>query len=140
MTSHKTNPKLYLSLSILLYTDTRPNCFRINRTLLTIGLFANGDFRNGDFGNGDCDLTPFADTARGKVCDFAFLTSSGGKFYEFFMTVAQAIPPLTVKNNTCALIRVCALNRKNTVLVVPGGKVKSEKHASIFLVMKLDSC
>ena len=23
----------------------------------------------------------FADTARGKVCDFAFLTSSGGKFF-----------------------------------------------------------
>ena len=40
----------------------------------------------------------FADTARGKVCDFAFLTSSGGKLYEFFMTFALAIPPLTVKN------------------------------------------
>ena len=26
----------------------------------------------------------FAHFARGKVCDFAFLTSSGGKFYEFF--------------------------------------------------------
>ena len=36
----------------------------------------------------------FAYSARGKVCDFAFLTSSGGKFYEFFMTIALAIPPL----------------------------------------------
>ena len=34
-------------------------------------------------------------SARGKVCDFAF---SGGSFYEFFMTIALAIPPLTVKN------------------------------------------
>ena len=49
----------------------------------------------------------FADTARGKVCDFPFLTSYGGKFYEFFMTVALAIPPLTVKNRPCALIRAC---------------------------------
>ena len=57
----------------------------------------------------------FADTARGKVCDFAFLTFSRGKFYEIFMTVALAIPPLTVKNSPCALIRACALNRKNTV-------------------------
>ena len=56
-----------------------------------------------------------ADTARGKVCDFAFLTSSGGKFYEFFMTVALAIPPLTMKNRPCALIQACALNWKNTV-------------------------
>ena len=39
----------------------------------------------------------FADTARGKLCDFAFFTSSWGKFYEFFMTVALAIPPLTLK-------------------------------------------
>ena len=31
----------------------------------------------------------------------------GGKFYKFFMTVALAIPPLTVKNRPCALIRSC---------------------------------
>ena len=31
------------------------------------------------------------------------------------MTVALAIPPLTVKNRPCALIWACALNRKNTV-------------------------
>ena len=37
--------------------------------------------------------------ARGKECDFAFLTSSGGKFYKFFMTIALAIPPLNVKKN-----------------------------------------
>ena len=35
---------------------------------------------------------------RKGICDFAFLTSSGGKFYEFFMTIALAIPPLTLKN------------------------------------------
>ena len=58
----------------------------------------------------------FADTARGKVFDFAFLTSSGGKFYKFFTTFALAIPPLTVKNRPCALIWACALNRKNTVV------------------------
>ena len=34
----------------------------------------------------------FADTARGKVCNFAFLTSSGGKFYEFFVTFALVRP------------------------------------------------
>ena len=44
-----------------------------------------------------------------KVCDFVFLTSSGGKFYEFFIAFTLVIPPLTVKN------RPCALNRKNTV-------------------------
>ena len=44
----------------------------------------------------------FAHSARGKVFDFAFLASSGGKFYEFFMTFALAIPPLTVKNRGCA--------------------------------------
>ena len=55
-----------------------------------------------------------ADTARGKVCNFAFLTSSGGKFYEFFVTFALVIHPLTVKNRPCAIIRSCALNRKNT--------------------------
>ena len=44
-----------------------------------------------------------------KLCDFAFLTSSGGKFYEFFMTVALAIPPLTVKNREgCACSGQCA--------------------------------
>ena len=32
------------------------------------------------------------------------------------MTVALAIPPLTVKNRPCALIRSCALNCKNMVL------------------------
>ena len=35
--------------------------------------------------------------ARGKVCNFAFLTSSGGKFNEFFLTFALVIHPLTVK-------------------------------------------
>ena len=58
----------------------------------------------------------FADTAREKVCNFAFLTSSGGgEFYEFFVTFALVIHPLTVKNRPCALIRSCALNRKNKV-------------------------
>ena len=50
-----------------------------------------------------------------KLCDFAFLTSSGGKFYELFVTFALVIRPLTVKNRHCALIWACALNRKNTV-------------------------
>ena len=54
-------------------------------------------------------------TARGKVCNFAFLTSSGGKFYEFFVTFALVIHPLTVKNKPCALIWACVLNRKKTV-------------------------
>ena len=35
----------------------------------------------------------------------------GGKFYEFLMTIALAIPPLTVKNREGALIRDRALNR-----------------------------
>ena len=39
--------------------------------------------------------------ARGKVCDFAFLTSSGGKFY---MIVGLAVPPLSVKNRDVLLI------------------------------------
>ena len=54
--------------------------------------------------------------ARGKVCNFAFLTSSGGRFYEFFVTFALVIHPLPVKNRPCALIWACALNRKNTVI------------------------
>ena len=45
----------------------------------------------------------FADTARGKVCNFAFLTSSGGKFYEFIVKFALVIHPLTMKNRPCAL-------------------------------------
>ena len=48
--------------------------------------------------------------------NFAFLTSSGGKFYEFFVTFLLVIHPLTVKNRPCALIWACALNRKNTVI------------------------
>ena len=55
------------------------------------------------------------DTARGKVCDFAFPTSSGGKFYKFFMTIGLAIPPITVKNRGDALICDLVLNRANTV-------------------------
>ena len=51
----------------------------------------------------------FADTARGKVYDFAFLTSSGGKFYKFFMTVVLAVPPLTVKIRDVHLIGHVAL-------------------------------
>ena len=54
---------------------------------------------------------------RQKYIIFAFLTSSGGKFYEFFMTFVLAIPPLTVNNRPCALNWACALNRKNTVNV-----------------------
>ena len=34
------------------------------------------------------------------------------------MTVSLAIPPLTVKNRPCVLIRTCALNQKNTVNVI----------------------
>ena len=34
------------------------------------------------------------------------------------MTVALAIPPLTVKNRPRALIRACAFNRKNTVIII----------------------
>ena len=45
-----------------------------------------------------------------------FLLLLGGKFYEFFMTIGLAIPPLTVKNSGGgALIRDRALNRANTV-------------------------
>ena len=51
---------------------------------------------------------------RKGICDFAFLTS-GGKFYKFLMTVVLTIPPLTMEIWPCALIRACALNRKNTV-------------------------
>ena len=51
----------------------------------------------------------------------AVITSSGGNFYEFFMTVALAIPPLTVKNMPCALIRACALNRTNMVCAYKWG-------------------
>ena len=53
-----------------------------------------------------------SDTARGKVCDFAFLTSSSS---EFFVTFALVVPPLTVKNRPYAHIWACALNQKNTV-------------------------
>ena len=67
-----------------------------------------------------------ADTARGKVCDFAFLTSSGGKFYKFFKTFALAIPTLTVKNRPCALIWACAHNRKNTVFLIEVNQNTSE--------------
>ena len=34
------------------------------------------------------------------------------------MTGALAIPPPTVKNRPCALIRACALNLKNTVFCI----------------------
>ena len=51
MTSRKPNATLFLSLSTLLYTDTRPNWFLINRALSTIGLCANCGFANDDF---DC--------------------------------------------------------------------------------------
>ena len=45
-----------------------------------------------------------------------FLLFLRGTFYEFFMTIALAIPPLTVKiRGGGALIRDCALNRANTV-------------------------
>ena len=45
------------------------------------------------------------------VCDFTFLTSSGGrKFYKFFMTVALAVPPLTVKNRHVCLFGHVRLN------------------------------
>ena len=53
---------------------------------------AEYDCRNGRI---QCWL---ADTARGKVCDFAFLSSSGGKFYKFLLTVALTISPLSVNN------------------------------------------
>ena len=37
------------------------------------------------------------------------LTSSGVKFYKFFMTIGLAIPPLTVKNKGgCAYSGPCA--------------------------------
>ena len=46
-----------------------------------------------------------------------FLLLLGGSFYEFFMTIALAIPPLTLKNRGGgALIRDRALNRANTVV------------------------
>ena len=46
-----------------------------------------------------------------------FLLLQGGSLNEFFMTIALAIPPLTVKNRGGggALIRDRALNRANTV-------------------------
>ena len=59
MTSLKTNPKLFLSLSTLVYTDTKSNWFPINRALLSIGLSVKGDFVNGDFGIGDFDHIPY---------------------------------------------------------------------------------
>ena len=34
------------------------------------------------------------------------------------MTVALAIPPLTMKNRPRALIRACAFNQKNTVIII----------------------
>ena len=40
----------------------------------------------------------------------------GGEVLRVFMTVVLAMPPLTVKSRPSALIRACALNRKNTVL------------------------
>ena len=43
----------FLSFSTLLYTDTKPNWFLIDRAFLTIGDFVNGEFWIGDF-----DLTP----------------------------------------------------------------------------------
>ena len=46
-----------------------------------------------------------------------FLLLLGGSFYEFFMTIVLAIPPLMVKNRGGAFIRNCALNRANTVVV-----------------------
>ena len=56
--------------------------------------------------------------ARGKVCELAFLNSSGGKFSKFFMTVALVVPPLTVKDRHVRLIgHVRALNRTNMVYV-----------------------
>ena len=41
---------------------------------------------------------------------FTFLTSSGGSFYKFFMTIALAIPPLTMKTRTVRLIGLGWLN------------------------------
>ena len=41
-----------------------------------------------------------------------FLLLLGGSFYKFFMTIALAIPPLTMKNRGDALIRA------NTVSVI----------------------
>ena len=59
----------------------------------------------------------FAHLERGKVCDFAFLLL-GGSFTSLFMTIALAIPPLTVKNRGGgALIQDRALNRANTVRI-----------------------
>ena len=53
---------------------------------------------------------------KGMLFRFSYFFWGVGKFYKFFMIVALAIPPLTVKNRPCVLIRVCALNRKNTVI------------------------
>ena len=44
-----------------------------------------------------------------------FLLPLGGIFTSFFMTIALAIPPLTVKNKGDAFIQDRALNRANTV-------------------------
>ena len=51
-------------------------------------------------------------SARGKVCDFAFRTSSWGKFYKFFMTIGLAIPPLTVKNRGVRLFGTVRLTER----------------------------
>ena len=45
-----------------------------------------------------------------------FLLLLGGSFLSFCVTFALVIHPLTKKNRPCALIRSCALKRKNTVI------------------------
>ena len=46
----------------------------------------------------------FADTARGKVCDFAFLTSYGGEVLRFFHDNCSSHSSLTVKNRGCGCV------------------------------------
>ena len=59
----------------------------------------------------------FAITARGKLCDFAFLTSSGGEVLQVFHDICAGHSPSHRKKLACVLnIRVCALNRANMVM------------------------
>ena len=70
-----------------------------------------------------------------------FLTSS-----EFFMTIALAIPPLTVKNKGggVALIRDRVLNRANTVgileILLDHTKIKKQSHSYFILILLLLLC
>ena len=73
----------------------------------------------GEYEQWNCGIQRwFADTARGKVFNFAFYYFFWGEVIRVFVTFALVIHPLTVKKRSCALIWGCALIRKNTVTKV----------------------